>query len=155
MADVVSPEKRSQMMAGIKSGNTSPELAVRKTLHAAGFRFRLHKRDLPGRPDIVLPKYKTAIFVNGCFWHGHENCRLFRLPKSRTEFWETKITGNRARDARDIQALQHLGWKSVVVWECAVKGKGRLSDQLLSNALKEALVSNKNPMIEVRGTTLG
>lgn len=142
-------------MAGIKSGNTSPELAVRKTLHAAGFRFRLHKRDLPGRPDIVLPKYKTAIFVHGCFWHGHENCRLFRLPKSRTEFWETKITGNRARDARDIQALQHLGWKSVVVWECAVKGKGRLSDQLLSNALTEALVANKNPIVEVRGTTLG
>lgn len=121
MVDIVTPDKRSQMMAGIGSKNTKPELIVRKMLHAAGFRFRLHRKDLPGKPDIVLPKHRVAIFVHGCFWHGHENCRLFRLPKSRAEFWAAKIGDNRARDERNQAQLLLDGWRVVVIWECALK----------------------------------
>ncbi len=110
VVDVVSPEKRSQMMAGISGKNTKPEIFVRKILHRMGYRFRLHKKDLPGKPDIVLPRYKIVIFVQGCFWHGHENCHLFRLPKSRTEFWEAKIVGNKARDEKVLMELSQLGY---------------------------------------------
>jgi len=152
VADIVSPEKRSQMMAGIKSGNTSPELIVRKALHKAGFRFRLHRKDLPGRPDIVLPKHRAVVFVNGCFWHGHDQCNLFRLPKSRSEFWEAKINGNKARDARDILELESRGWKPIVVWECAVKGRGRVDGETLAVMLSEAIQVPLNSAVHVRGT---
>lgn len=123
MADVVSPQKRSEMMSGIKGKDTKPELAFRKVLHARGFRFRLHNRDLPGKPDLVLARYRTVIFIHGCFWHGHGNCKLFRLPKSRTEFWQEKISGNTARDRKQLGMLVDLGWRILVVWECALKGK--------------------------------
>ena len=125
MVDIVTAEKRSAMMAGIRSKNTKPEVHVRKLLHAMGFRFRLHRKDLPGHPDIVLPKYRTAIFVNGCYWHGHENCRLFRLPKSRTEFWTKKISANRERDACNFNKLTAYGWRIIVIWECAIPPKVR------------------------------
>jgi DNA mismatch endonuclease (patch repair protein) len=123
MVDIVSPEKRSRMMSGIRGKNTKPEIITRKILHGAGYRFRLHRKDLPGKPDIVLPRYKVAIFVNGCFWHGHENCHLFRLPKSNTEFWEEKIGGNIRRDRVKQAGIIGAGWRVLVIWECALRGK--------------------------------
>ena len=139
MTDIVNPAKRSEMMAGIGSKNTKPELAVRKILHTAGFRYRLHRRDLPGKPAVVLPKFKTVIFVNGCYWHGHGDCDLFRPPKTRTDFWMGKISGNKERDRRKADELIKLGWNVIVVWECAIKGKGRLEPNALSEILAEKL----------------
>jgi DNA mismatch endonuclease (patch repair protein) len=121
MSDVVLPEKRSQMMSGIKGKNTRPEIIVRKALHLRGFRYRLHQKDLAGKPDLALRKYMTAIFVHGCFWHGHE-CRLFKWPKSNVDFWKNKIEGNCERDARQMTQLRDRGWRVIVVWECALRG---------------------------------
>jgi DNA mismatch endonuclease (patch repair protein) len=118
--DIVTPETRSRMMSGIRGRDTKPELAVRRYLHAQGFRYRLHQRDLPGRPDIVLPHHRTIVFVHGCFWHRHEGCRFAYRPKSRQDFWEPKLDGNAARDTRDQQRLRDLGWRVEVVWECEV-----------------------------------
>lgn len=151
VADIVSPEKRSRMMAGIRGKNTKPEIQVRKLLHAAGFRFRLHRKDLPGKPDIVLPKYKVAIFVHGCFWHGHENCHLFRLPKSRTEFWEQKIAGNIARDKLKRDHLLNLGWRVLIVRECALKGKTSLEAAALELRIREFIVSAHPPLFDIGG----
>ena len=123
MADVVTSEKRSQMMAGIRSKNTKPELIIRKKLFAAGFRYRLHEK-LPGRPDIVLRKYNAVIFINGCFWHGHK-CSLFVLPKTRTEFWKNKIAGNSNNDLKCTGKLLELGWRIATIWECSLKGKDK------------------------------
>lgn len=120
MPDVVTAETRSRMMSGIRGRDTKPELAVRRYLHARGLRYRLHVRELPGRPDIVLPRHRTAVFVHGCFWHRHEGCRFAYTPKSRQEFWLPKLEGNAARDARDQQRLLDLGWHVEVVWECDV-----------------------------------
>lgn len=121
MADVMTPEQRSRCMAAIKGKNTKPEMIVRKYLFFRGLRFRVQVRKLPGNPDIVLPKYKTVIFVNGCFWHGHEGCKYFRLPKSNVEFWKEKIERNVARDARNEAELKVLGWRVIRVWECEIK----------------------------------
>ena len=118
MVDKVSIETRSKIMSKIRSKNTKPEIRVRKFLFSKGFRYRLHVKKLPGSPDIVLPKYRTVVFVNGCFWHGHENCRISHIPKSSTEFWETKIKKNQERDIRDLNSLYEKGWRSIVVWEC-------------------------------------
>ena len=120
--DIVGKETRSRMMSGIKGVDTQPELILRRGLHRRGFRYRLHDRRLPGKPDLVFPRHKAVIFVNGCFWHGHD-CHLFRWPKSREEFWRSKITGNMQRDARNQRALIDKGWRVLVVWECALKGK--------------------------------
>ena len=117
MAEGVDP-RRSALMSRIRSSGTSPELAVRRMLHARGFRFRLHRKDLPGRPDIVLPKYRTAIFVHGCFWHQHPNCRLASKPKTRTDYWEPKLEGNVQRDVRNRTALEVLSWRVETIWEC-------------------------------------
>lgn len=125
MADIVTPEVRSRMMAGIRGKDTKPELVLRRGLHAAGFRFRLHVRDLPGKPDMVFPKWRAVLFAHGCFWHGHD-CHLFRMPSSRREFWEAKITRNRVVDAASSKALQESGWRLGIVWECALKGRTRL-----------------------------
>lgn len=144
MADIVDKETRSRMMSGIRGKDTKPEMVVRKLLHSRGFRFRLHRRDLPGRPDIVLPKYRTAILVHGCFWHGHENCHLFRLPGSRTEFWEGKIAGNKVRDQKNLLLLKEAGWRILQIWECAIKGKGRLSPELLRDRIIEFVDSAAN-----------
>lgn len=123
MADVMTPEQRSRCMAAIKGKDTKPEILVRKFLFSKGLRYRLNNRKLPGSPDIVLKKYKTVIFVDGCFWHGHEGCKYFRLPKSNTPFWEAKITRNIERDKETTQALTALGWKVISIWECELRNK--------------------------------
>lgn len=121
MVDTISPEHRSWNMSRIKGKNTKPELIVRSQLHRMGFRFRLHRKDLPGKPDIVLPKYKTVIFVHGCFWHGHKGCKFFVVPKTRTEFWVNKINTNIRNDKKNHRLLKKMGWKVVVCWECQLK----------------------------------
>ncbi len=121
MADVHSKETRSYNMSRIRSKDTKPELLVRKFLHKNGFRFRLHVRDLPGKPDIVLPKYKTVIFIHGCFWHGHEGCRYFVVPKTRTEWWLNKIGVNISNDQKAEEQLTAAGWKVIKIWECELK----------------------------------
>ena len=126
MADVFTPEKRSEVMSLIRGRDTKPELALRSMLHRLGYRFTVNgpkNKSLPGKPDLVLPKYHTVIFVHGCFWHGHKNCPAFRMPKSRRAFWEAKIEGNQARDLRNQAALLVLGWHVVTIWECALKKK--------------------------------
>ncbi len=120
MADIVSSEKRSQMMSGIRSKDTKPELILRSQLHRAGYRFRVNDSRLPGKPDIVLPKYKTVIFVHGCFWHRHEGCKFAYTPKSRIDFWKKKFDDNVKRDAIVREKLEDLGWRVMVVWECEV-----------------------------------
>lgn len=127
MADVVDPATRSRMMAGIRGRDTRPEMAVRRALFAAGFRFRLHRRDLPGSPDIVLPGRMIAVFVHGCFWHRHGGCRYSKLPATRPEFWKAKLDANVERDSRAIQALRAGGWRVLIVWECAVRNNETLA----------------------------
>ena len=119
MADHLSKEARSRLMSRVKGRDTKPELAVRSALHRAGFRFRLHRRDLPGRPDVVLPRFKTVIFVHGCFWHGHD-CKRGKLPSSNKSFWTTKISGNVRRDKANSDALRDLGWSTITIWECGL-----------------------------------
>jgi DNA mismatch endonuclease (patch repair protein) len=124
MADIWSPEKRSEVMSRIRGSDTKPELVVRSMVHRLGYRFTVRgprNKSLPGRPDLVLPKYEVVIFVHGCFWHGHEHCPNFKMPKSRTDWWTAKIEGNRARDARVENELRTLGWHVVTLWACAVK----------------------------------
>lgn len=123
MSDIVSRETRSRMMSGIHGKDTKPEIFVRKALFASGFRFRLHRRELPGIPDIVLPGKKVAIFVHGCFWHLHEGCKNAKLPSTRPEFWRDKLGRNAARDKKNVEALLNLGWRVLVVWECATRNK--------------------------------
>ena len=153
MADIVSSEKRSAMMSGIRGKNTKPEIIVRRLLHRLGYRFRLHRKDLLGRPDIVLPKWRTVIFVNGCYWHGHEDCHLFRAPKTRTEFWTNKIEGNQARDRRNYAALEAAGWKVLVIWECSVSKKLRLNDEQLEEEIATALITS-HFFVEIRAKSL-
>ncbi|MDP1709233.1 MAG: DNA mismatch endonuclease Vsr [Gammaproteobacteria bacterium] len=121
MVDIVDTATRSRMMAGIRGRNTKPEILVRSLLHRQGFRFRLHVRDLPGKPDIVLPRYRATIFVHGCFWHGHD-CPYFKWPRTRPDFWRKKIRHNRANDHKARQALQAADWRVGIVWECAIRG---------------------------------
>ncbi|MEI7474813.1 MAG: DNA mismatch endonuclease Vsr [bacterium] len=121
MADVHTKIVRSYNMRQIKSKNTKPELLVRKFLFSKGFRYRLHSKNLPGKPDIVLAKYKTVIFVNGCFWHGHENCKYFKIPKTRTEWWTEKINKNKENDTLNCNALADMGYNVINVWECKVR----------------------------------
>lgn len=121
MADVVDKATRSKMMAGIRGRNTQPELALRRALHREGFRFRLHERRLPGRPDMVLPRWRTTIFVHGCFWHRHASCRYATTPATRPEFWTAKFAANVKRDGHNAAALRALGWRVATVWECALR----------------------------------
>ncbi len=125
MADVVDAATRSRMMSGIRAMHTKPELAIRQGLHALGFRYRLHPKEIPGTPDLWLPKYGAAIFVHGCFWHGHD-CSLFRLPGTRLDFWQAKINSNRARDARVGGLLAERKIRRLEIWECALRGPGRI-----------------------------
>lgn len=120
MNDIVDVATRSRMMSGIKGRNTSPEILIRKAMHARGYRFRLHVKGLPGKPDLVLPKFKSVIFVHGCFWHGH-SCRYFKMPNTRHEFWSDKITNNQKRDEAQVLELMALGWRVLIIWECAIR----------------------------------
>jgi DNA mismatch endonuclease (patch repair protein) len=149
MPDIVTPEVRSRMMAGIRGKNTKPELLLRRGLHAAGFRFRLHDRTLPGTPDIVFPKYKAVLFAHGCFWHGHD-CHLFKWPSSRPDFWRAKINRNREVDALASLALNEAGWRQGIVWECALKGKARLPIEIVL-ADCAAWLQSDVPFFEIRG----
>ncbi len=136
MADVHNKATRSFNMSRIKGKNTKPEMLVRRFLFANGFRYRLNVKTLPGKPDMVLPKYKTAIFINGCFWHGHKGCKYFVVPKTRTEWWLTKIKATQKRDREAEIQLNVLGWKVITLWECQLKNKS--IDRTL-NYLKESL----------------
>ncbi len=140
MADIVSTERRSRMMSGIRSKNTQPEILVRKALFSAGYRFRLHRRDLPGNPDIVLPRRRVAIFVHGCFWHGHEKCSLAKVPSTRADFWQRKFEANRKRDRNSVEKLVFAGWRVLVVWECFIRHQNR-EGQMIS-ALKQWIESS-------------
>lgn len=130
-------------MSGIRSTNTRIEISVRSALHARGLRFRLHRRDLPGKPDVVFPGRKAAVFLHGCFWHGHD-CHLFRLPATRREFWDAKIAGNRARDRKVIAALNDMGWRTFTVWECALRGRTSLTLEKVVDRLSAWIVSGKS-----------
>ena len=130
MSDILTLSQRSHCMSRIRGKNTKPEILVRKGLHARGFRFRLQDKKLPGRPDIVLPKYGVAIMVNGCFWHGHKGCRYATKPKSNVEFWEAKIARNRHRDEVTNAHLEALGWHVITVWECELREKSNIETRL-------------------------
>lgn len=132
MADVHNQATRSRNMSAIKASNTKPEIWLRKKLHARGFRYRLNAKDLPGRPDLVFPRYKAVIFINGCFWHAHEGCHLFKIPSTRQDFWIQKLSSNRERDLKKTEELLEQGWRVLTVWECTMKGKTRLpKDELV------------------------
>ncbi len=150
MADVHNSETRSRNMAAIKSGDTKPEIMIRSGLHARGFRFRLHDKKLPGRPDLVLQKHRAVVFVNGCFWHGHD-CPLFRWPKSREDFWRTKIRGNVERDHKNLDALRSEGWRTAIVWGCAIAGRDRLVPNELLDQLSQWLVHGED-FCTIRGS---
>lgn len=139
MADIHNKETRSYNMSQIRSKDTKPELLVRKFLFANGLRYRLHNKKLPGKPDVSLPKYKTVIFVNGCFWHGHENCKYFVVPKTRTKFWLDKIEGNQKRDEESILQLKNNGWNVFIVYECELKKE---KQELTLNNLLEKIKAN-------------
>ena len=130
MADTLSPQERSRLMSRIRGKNTKPELLVRSLLHSMGNRFRLHRRDLPGNPDIVLPRHGVCIFVHGCFWHLHRNCKDARIPKTRTAWWRKKLEGNAARDKRHAGALRRLGWRVITIWECQTEKPERFVSRL-------------------------
>lgn len=125
MTDIVPPKIRSRMMSGIRGKNTQPERLLRSELHKLGWRYRLHYRQLPGKPDMVFPRHHAIILINGCFWHGHD-CHLFKWPQTRPEFWRTKIEENRARDRRNQTIYREQGWKTLIVWECSLKGRSKL-----------------------------
>lgn len=150
MADVVAPAVRSRMMSGIKGTNTRPELLLRKGLHAKGLRFRLHDKRLPGKPDLVFPSRRAVLFAHGCFWHVHD-CHLFKWPATRAEFWKEKLTGNVVRDQRDLDALHDLGWRAGIVWECALKGRTRLSEEVVI-ARCAAWLRSDEEHLEVEGS---
>lgn len=145
--DIFSREKRSSVMAQIRGRDTKPELQLRRALWADGFRYSLHRKGLPGRPDLVFPKWNALIFVHGCFWHAHEKCAGFRLPKSRAEFWREKLYGNRSRDERSASALVESGWSVAVVWECAIEADLETTAGILSKWLR---ASRRVDILEVR-----
>jgi DNA mismatch endonuclease, patch repair protein len=152
MADVVSADVRSRMMSGIRGKNTKPEMIIRRGLHARGFRYILHDKRLPGKPDLVLPKYRAVIFINGCFWHGH-NCHLFKWPKTRPKFWLRKIERNREIDQTAVATLKGYEWRCCVVWECALKSPSRLLEGDVVKRISKWLRSEKRE-ITIRGGEL-
>ena len=143
MIDIVDSKRRSEIMSRIKGRDTKPEIVVRRIAHRLGFRFRLYRKDLPGRPDLVFPRYRAVIFVHGCFWHRHPGCRYAYSPKTRVQFWVEKFRKNVERDRRNIQALHKLGWRVLVIWECETR-----SDAGIQQHLRRFLASSRSEMIE-------
>lgn len=152
MADIVTPAVRSRMMASVRGRDTTPEVRLRSALHRLGFRFRKHDSRLPGKPDVVLRKWNAVLFVNGCFWHGHD-CELFRLPKTRRSFWNSKINRNRTNDTRNREELECLGWRHATIWECSVKGKRRRTFEEIADLCARWLES-RSRRIDIRGEPL-
>ena len=150
MPDIVDAATRSRMMSSIRGKNTKPERKLRSLLWRAGFRFRLHAKNIIGRPDIVLPMWRAVVFVHGCFWHAHTGCRFFRPPDTRAEFWSTKLASNQARDRRVCEQLRSAGWRVFVVWECAM----RADDVATAAALEFELRDASNPGCEIRGDNI-
>lgn len=151
MADIKSSSARSKNMSAIRSVDTKPEIKVRKALFAKGYRYRLHDKKLPGKPDLVLPKYKTVIFIHGCFWHGHEHCYLYKRPASNRAFWDAKIAENKKRDKRVIKELLELGWRVLIVWECSLKGRFKLGIDKVTEVIENFLHSSQR-YHEIRGS---
>ena len=149
MTDTVSPAERSRIMARVGSRDTKPELLIRRGLHARGFRYRVHDRRLPGKPDMVFPKYKSIIFIHGCFWHGHA-CHMFRKPSSRTEYWNQKFARNIERDKRNFRCLEDKGWRILTIWECALVGRNRLPVDSVIKTASQWLLS-KTGHLEIEG----
>lgn len=149
MTDIMDAAARSRLMSHIRGKNTKLELAVRRALHARGFRYRVHANRLPGTPDVVLPRYRSVIFVNGCFWHGHD-CPLFRLPRTNPDFWGAKLSRNRVTDSESSAALQALGWRVLVLWECSLRGPGRRPLDSVMNQVAEWIVAGPTTL-DVRG----
>jgi DNA mismatch endonuclease (patch repair protein) len=145
MADVLTHEQRRLNMSRIRGKDTKPELILRRGLHAKGIRYRLHRKDLPGRPDLVFPHYRAVVLVNGCFWHGHD-CPLFKLPTTRREFWESKINGNKARDERNMADLAAAGWRVLIVWECELHGPAHKPLHDMLNEITIWLESGAKPI---------
>ena len=149
MVDIVEPSVRSRMMSNIRSKNTRHEVEIRKALYAAGLRYRLHRRDLPGIPDITFPRYRAVVFVHGCFWHGHD-CHLFRWPSSNSERWKSKIRGNQSRDESSVSRLLASGWRVCTIWECALRGRGkRITQEVVDTTAK--WIRGTDPLCELRG----
>lgn len=142
MADVLAPEQRRRNMSRIRGRDTKPEMLVRRGLHAKGLRFRVQRRDLPGRPDLTFPKYRCVVQVHGCFWHWH-GCPLCKVPKTRTEFWEQKIATNVERDRAAEDALRDIGWRIALVWECSLRGKARLPENAVVDQLMHFIRSER------------
>ncbi|MBW8684690.1 very short patch repair endonuclease [Chitinophaga rhizophila] len=141
MSDVHSKETRSHNMSQIKGKNTKPEMLVRRFLFSKGFRYRLHSKGLPGKPDLVFPKHKTVIFIHGCFWHAHTNCRYSVIPKTRTDWWREKIIGNVNRDIEKSILLNQMGWRVLTIWECELKSSRK--EETLNNLLKELITNER------------
>jgi len=152
MVDIVSPTSRSRMMSGIKSKNSQLEIFVRRLLFSAGYRFRLHRRDLPGTPDIVLPRRRIDIFVHGCFWHMHEGCRLAKIPTTRPEFWSAKLHSNIVRDKMTTEKLNANGWRVLYIWECATRSSMVMEDLLPAI---ESWMAGNTEFGEISGNVLG
>ena len=148
--DIVDAATRSRMMAGIRGRNTRPELAVRSILHRRGFRYGLHSSRVPGKPDMLLPAHNAAVFVHGCFWHGHD-CRFFRLPETRPEFWKDKIDSNRKRDLVVKNLLSEMGWRQLIIWECAIRGQDKDAIERVAKKA-ETFLRSRRPSLEIRGT---
>lgn len=151
MVDVLTPAQRRLNMSRIRGKDTKPEMTLRRGLHALGFRFRLHRKDLPGRPDLVFPSRCAVIFVHGCFWHGH-TCPMCKMPATRSEFWRAKIESNRERDIRAVAALQTAGWRVLVVWECALRGPARLPKMEFLAGCAAFLRSDATQLTTLSGT---
>lgn len=141
MPDILTPERRSKLMSKVKGKDTDIEKIVRSALHRRGLRFRKHASYLPGKPDIVLPKYRTVIFVHGCFWHGHENCKRGKLPETRQEFWKRKIEGNVKRDKDNVRALEDMGWHVLLVWECSIKHRKAVEVEAALSKMAESITA--------------